>query len=83
MRNDRFAVLALFSSPILEVCNYLEQTEKYAYRSALSGINLKPEEFDQYYSENRDRIDNFYNMSLVRSLEIIEDLIVTIKFAKI
>ena len=43
LQGDNFAAQVLFSSPILEVCNYLEQVEKYRYRAALSTVNLKVE----------------------------------------
>ena len=43
LQGDNFAAQVLFSSPTLEVCNYLEQVEKYRYRAALSTVNLKVE----------------------------------------
>jgi hypothetical protein len=41
LQTGGLAVQAIFESPILEVCNYLENLEKYRLRGALSSINLK------------------------------------------
>lgn len=40
------AIQAIFTTPVIDVCAYLEQFEKYYYRASLSSLNLKVTEFD-------------------------------------
>lgn len=70
LQTESLAVQTIFSTPILEVCNYHEELSKYQYRAALSRLNLKVEEFDQYFSEARQRADHLYHSLLFRSLFI-------------
>ena len=53
IQTNELALQIIFNSPILDVCNYHEQLEKYNYRAALSSVNLKLDEFDSYYSAVR------------------------------
>lgn len=82
LQTGGLAIQTIFDTPILEVCTYLENLEKYRLRAALSSINLKVEEFDQYYSETREKADKLYYSLLHRSLTIFHDLLLAAKFAK-
>jgi hypothetical protein len=57
IQTEDLALQIIFHSSILEVSSYHEQLEKYNYRAALSSLNLKLDEFDDYYSAVKSRVE--------------------------
>ena len=71
LQTEQMAFEAIFQTPALEVMNFLEQYEKYSYRGALSGLNLKVEEYDEYYSKMKAKVEDTYSAFAYRTVEMI------------
>lgn len=83
IQTEDLAIQAIFNSPILQATNYIEQVEKYCLRAALSTINLKLDEYDAHYTRIKDKIDELYNTLTYKTINMIQDLLVSMRLLKI